>query len=193
MDDGVGERAPGRQEKSAREATNEDSRGSAAIFADFRAAIGRAGGPLLAVSALGALAALLMLVAELSTIASVEIGGLGESCEVQLIDPEQRDRCALSGLDQHGGALILVALLTLVMAWGAGIGESRPAAGALVAIGAIVLFVALVIDLPDTNETGAIGPNFEGATGSAGFGFYAEIVAGVLALAAGGIRLSRRA
>jgi hypothetical protein len=45
------------------------------------------------------------------------------------------------------------------------------------------------VDLPETNETGVLGRNFEGATAAAGPGLTIEIVAGALALAAGGVRL----
>jgi hypothetical protein len=140
---------------------------------------------------LGAAAALLMVVAELTTIASVDVAT--GSCEV-INDsaPELADRCKLSGLERHGGALILLAILTVVMAWGAGLGGSRPAAAALVLIGAVVLGVGLLLDLPETDETGAIGRNFEGATASAGAGLYLELAAGALAIAAGALRLTRR-
>ena len=71
------------------------------------------------------------------------------------------------------------------MALGAGPGRSRPAAFALIMLGAVVLVWALFFDLPVTDETGVIGRNFEGATASAGPGFTVEVVAGVLAVAAG--------
>ena len=77
------------------------------------------------------------------------------------------------------------------MAFGAGLGGSRPAAFALVVIGALVLLWALLVDLPVTDETGAIGRNFEGAEAAAGPGLTLEIVGGVLTLAAGLVALSR--
>ena len=64
------------------------------------------------------------------------------------------------------------------MAWGAGVGGSRPAAAALVAVGVVVLGIALLVDLPVTDETGAIGRNFEGATAAAGPASALELVAG---------------
>jgi hypothetical protein len=147
--------------------------------------------PLLVVFALGAAAGVLMIVAELSTIASVDVAS--GSCEViNDSSPEIADRCNLSGLERHGGALILLGIVAIVMAAGAGVGGSRPAGAALIVIGIVVLLLAFLLDLPETDETGAIGRNFEGAEGSAGTGFYLELVAGVLALAAGSLRLMQR-
>ena len=74
------------------------------------------------------------------------------------------------------------------MAFGAGFGRSRPAAFALVGIGALVLLWALLVDLPVTDETGAIGRNFEGAEAAAGPGLTLEIVGGVLDRGGGGGR-----
>jgi hypothetical protein len=126
----------------------------------------------------------LLVVTEFSTVASVDVAG--GSCEViSDTDPELADRCTLTGFDRNGGAFLVVAALVLVMAWGAGLGRSRPAAIALAAVGVLVLGWALLVDLPVTNETGAIGTNFEGATAAAGPGLTLELVAGALALGAG--------
>jgi hypothetical protein len=144
----------------------------------------------LAVLAAGVIGAVVLIVAELSTIAQVDVGST--SCEViNDSDPALADRCALSGLERHGGALILVALLAIAMAAGAGPGGSRPAAVALLAIGAVVLGVALLVDLPETGRTGAIGDSFEAAKASAGTGFTLEIAAALLLGAAGSLRLLR--
>ena len=59
-------------------------------------------------------------------------------------------------------------------------------------IGALVLLWALLVDLPVTDETGAIGRNFEGAEAAAGPGLTLEIVGGVLTLAAGLVALAWR-
>jgi hypothetical protein len=132
----------------------------------------------------GAIAAVLLVITEFSTVASVDVAG--GSCElINDADPELADRCTLSGFDRNGGAFLLLAALVLVMAWGAGLGRSRPAAIALAGVGVLVLAWALVVDLPVTGETGAIGLNFEGATAAAGPGLTLELVAGALALGAG--------
>jgi len=134
------------------------------------------------------LAALLLVATEFSSVASVDVAS--GSCEViNDSNPDLADRCTLSGFERNGGAFLLLAALALVMTWGAGIGESRPAAVALVCVGALVLVWALLVDLPVTDETGAIGRNFEGATAAPGPGLVLELVAGALALAAGGVRL----
>ena len=147
--------------------------------------------PLLLVTALGLAAGLLMIVAEFSTVATVDVAS--GSCEViNDSSPEIADRCSLSGFERHGGALILLGLVAVAMAFGAGVGASRPAAAALIAIGVLVLALGLFLDLPETDETGAIGRNFEGAEGSAGAGLYLELIGGALALAAGALHLTRR-
>jgi hypothetical protein len=140
------------------------------------------------VAATGALAAVLMVVTEFLVVASVDVAS--GSCEViNDANPEMADRCSLSGFERHGGALLLLAALTLAMAFGASVGGSRPAALALVLIGGLVLALGLFADLPETGETGAIGQNFEGAEGSPGPGLYTELVAGALALGAGVTRV----
>lgn len=142
-----------------------------------------------AVLAIGLLGAALLVVAELSTIASVEIPG--RTCR-EVADVRATDRCSLTGLEQHGGALLLLGALACVMALGAGARRSQPASVALVAIATVVLGLALLRDLPEANETGAVGVTYEGASGEAGPGLYLEIAAGVLLAGAGGLGLARR-
>jgi hypothetical protein len=175
----VVERDRGRWE-AAREATNDGSRQFAARSAGFGAAKRVA----LGVTVAGAIAAVLLVITEFSTVASVDVAG--GSCElINDTDPELAERCTLSGFDRHGGAFLLLAALVLVMAWGAGLGGSRPAAVALAGVGLLVLAWSLLVDLPVTAETGAIGLNFEGATAAAGPGLTLELAAGGLALGAG--------
>jgi hypothetical protein len=136
-------------------------------------------------------AAVLLVATEFSTVASVKVSNT--SCEViQDADPGLADRCSLSGFERNGGSFLLVAGLMVVMGWGAGIGRSRAAAAALVALGVAVLAWALLVDLPVTDETGALGNSFEGARGQAGTGLTLEILAGVLAVLAGALRLRAR-
>jgi hypothetical protein len=146
--------------------------------------------PAVGITAAGALAGLLMIVSEFLTVASVDVAH--GSCEViNDANPSLADRCSLSGLERHGGAFILIGLLALLMAWGAGVGRSRPAGVALLIAGALVLGIVLVNDLPVTSDTGAIGQDFEGATAMAGVAFYMELVAGALAVLAGLTRVLR--
>ena len=191
MDDGVTERAPRREGISGRGTTGDGSRSRAGRRAGFRSAIGRAGPGLLAVTAAGLAAAVLMVVAEFSTIASVDVAS-GSCAVINDSNPSLADRCELSGFERHGGALILLGLVTAAMALGAGIGRSRPAAGALILIGLVVIGITLFFDVPEADETGAIGRNFEGAKGSAATGLYIEAVAGLLAIGAGALRLMQR-
>jgi hypothetical protein len=176
----VAERGHGRWGETAREATRDGSRRKAAKNA-LQAA------PLL-VLALALAGAVLLVATEFTAVATVDVAS--GSCEViQDTDPELADRCELSGFERNGGAFILLALLTGLMAWGAGPGRSRPAAFALVAIGVLVLLWALLVDLPVTDETGAIGRNFEGAEAAAGQGLTLELLGGALVAAAGVVAL----
>ncbi|HEY1277458.1 MAG TPA: hypothetical protein VGF25_21300 [Thermoleophilaceae bacterium] len=148
------------------------------------------GGVGLAVTGLGAAAAVLMAVTEFTTIVSVDVAN-GSCAVINDADPELAEKCTLSGFERHSVVFVLLAVFVLVMAVGAGIGRSRPAAVALVALGLVALGIALLSDLPASDETGAIGRNFEGATASAGAGLWLEIAAGALAVLAGAVRLAR--
>lgn len=167
-----------------REATRDGSRQRALSSGVFGAATPLAIG----ITAAGLVAALLLVLTEFSTVASVDVAG--GSCElINDTDPELADRCTLTGFDRNGGAFLLLAALVLVLAWAAGLGGSRAAAVALAVVGGMVLGWALFIDLPVTHQTGAIGLNFEGATAAAGPGLTLELVAGALALGAGLVSL----
>jgi hypothetical protein len=186
----VTEAGPG-QGRTGREPLADGSRSIAPRIAGFRAATRSASGFALALTAAGLIAGLLLVITEFTTIASVEVAS--GSCEViNDSDPALADRCSLSGFERHGGAFILLGLMTAAMAWGAGIGVSRPAGVALLAIGVLVIVLSLALDLPQTDKTGAIGRNFEGASAKAGLGLYLELVAGVLAAGAGVAALTRR-
>jgi hypothetical protein len=144
----------------------------------------------LAVTGAGIMAAVLMVLADFLPIVSVDVAS--GSCEViNDTNPELADGCEQSGFERHGPALVLLALVVATMAWGAGLGGSRPAAAALVLVGVVVLAIGLLIDLPVTDDTGAIGPRFEGARAQAEIGFTLELAAGVLAAVAGAARLLR--
>lgn len=158
-------------------------------FAGFRTGLQDSDPPSVAILVVGIVAALLIFVSEFMTIAAVDVAE--NDCEV-IASLDERDRCSLSGFERHGGAFLLVALFTAAMAWGAGAGQSRPAAVALIAIGILVGLIALALDLPETRETGAIGRNFEGASGERGVGFYMELVGAVLAAVAGVMALRGR-
>lgn len=156
-------------------------------FARLSEAVRSTGGVSLIVLALAVIGAVLVVVAEFSTIARVEVLTAG-ACDVSTVS----DSCDSSGFEQHGGAFILLGIAALAMAWGAGRGSSRPAAIALVAIGAVVLAFALFRDVPQANETGFVGRQFDQAEAKPGTGLYLEIAGGVLLVAAGLVGVRRR-
>ena len=146
----------------------------------------RAAGPVtIAITVLGVVGALLVLLTEFSTIAEIEIGGA--PCDSAVVATQ--DECRITGFEQHGGALILLGVLSLAMSYGAGRGRSKPAAVALAAIGITVLGFALTSDRQKTKETGLVERNYAQAGAKAGAGFYAELTGGTLLLLAGGVRL----
>jgi hypothetical protein len=135
---------------------------------------------------LGVAAALLMVLSEVSSLYSIEVATA--TCS-DIADVDLADKCDTSGGEQHSFALVPLAILTVIMAVGAGLGRSRPAGFALLGAGVIVLLITLVGDLPDTTKTGEVGSNFTSAHAEKGSGFWFELIAGVLAAAAGALRL----
>jgi hypothetical protein len=116
---------------------------------------------------------------------------LTASCS-DLADPSLRGSCVTRGGEEHAYALVLLGLVAAVMAWGAAVGRSRPAALALLAIGAAVVAIALITDVPDIHKTGVLGERFDNAKAEAGPGLYLEIAGGALALAAGAMATTVR-
>ena len=136
--------------------------------------------------ALGLAAALLLVLTEVTTLFSIDVATA--TCS-DLADPDLADRCDTTGGEQHSFALVPLAILVGVMAVGAGLGASRPAGIALIGAGVVVLVITLAFDLPDTTKTGEIGSSFASAEAVKGPAFWFELVAGVLAVAAGTLRL----
>lgn len=135
-------------------------------------------------------AGLLMLLTEVTTVISVDLART--DCDVIYdSNPKLADGCSQTGLERSSAALLLLGVLTLVMGAGAALGRSRPAAIALVAIGVVVLGIALLGDLPASDDTGLIGRNYDQASASTGTGFWFEVIGGALAIAAGALRLIR--
>jgi hypothetical protein len=131
---------------------------------------------------LGLAGAILMVVSEFATLRSVKV--LTASCS-DLADPSLRGSCVTHGGEEHAYGLVLMGVVTALMAWGAAVGRSRPAGIALLAVGAAVVAIALITDVPDIHKTGVLGERFENAHAEAGPGLYLEIAGGALALAAG--------
>ena len=82
----------------------------------------------------------------------------------------------------HGYALALIAVAIVVMAAGAVLGGSRPAAVALALLALAALAVALLVDLPDVHETGLIGRTYDAARAEPRSGLYLELAGGCVAL-----------
>jgi hypothetical protein len=135
-----------------------------------------------AVLTLALLGAILMVVSEFATLRSVKV--LTASCS-DLADPTLRGSCVTHGGEEHSYALVLMGIVTALMAWGAVVGRSRPAGVALIAIGAAVVAIALLTDVPDIHKTGVLGERFDSAHATAGPGLWLEIAGGALVLMAG--------
>jgi hypothetical protein len=133
----------------------------------------------------GLSAAVLMAATEFSTIQSVRIGE--SSCGAA--EQGVRDICETSGAEQHHYALLLLAVLTAFLAFGAAVGRSRPAAVALVGVGVAVLVIAFAIDHSSLDDTHGLDARYSGVTPETGGGYTLERIAGFLALAAGGLAL----
>jgi len=144
----------------------------------------------IAVATAALIGGLLMLLAEVTTVISVDL--TTTSCEgIYDTNPSLADDCNQVGFERHSAALLLLGLVTFVMGSGAAFGRSRPAAVALVVIGVVVLGLALALDLPASDDTGVIGQDYAQAHASAGTGLWLEVVGGALAVAAGVLRLLR--
>jgi hypothetical protein len=167
---------------TARRATTDGSRRLALPAGVSRFAIA------VAVTALAA--GVLMLLTEVMTVIRVDLRNT--SCEVIYdSNPSLADNCSQTGIERSSVALLLFGLLTFVMGSGAAFGRSRPAALALIAIGAIVLGFTLLGDLPASDDTGLIGRDYAEASASPGVGLWFELAAGILAVVAGLLRVIR--
>jgi hypothetical protein len=141
------------------------------------------------VAAVALAAGALMLLTEVTTVIRVDLRNT--SCEVIYdSNPSLADDCSQTGLERSSVALLLFGLLTFAMGAGAAFGRSRPAAVALIAIGVIVLGFTL-LDLRASDDTGLIGRDYAEAEASAGVGLWFELVAGILAVLAGLLRVIR--
>lgn len=180
---------PDRGTEAVPEAANDASRGSAG---GTRAEGGgiprriRASGPLgWLLLALAAGAAVVLVVADFSTISyrTIGIGACPDRAGARV--------CSTAGHESHSFALLILAPIALVMAWGAVVGRSRAAAVALAAIGAAVLVIALGIDLPKLHDKRNLEALYDDVQGHGGSAFKLELVGGVLLILAGGLALVR--
>jgi len=177
---------------TAAESAGEDSKGIPTrngSFAGTAAARLRASGRLgWAVFALGAVGAIFLVLAELTNLRHTTV--ITASCSD--LAGAKADKCSVTGGQQHHYALIPLALLMLVMSWGAAVGRARAAAAALIAIGAVVLVIAIAFDLPDTRKVGALSEDFTGGKEHAGPAIKFEIAGAALGIVGGLLGLRRR-
>jgi hypothetical protein len=128
-------------------------------------------------AALALAGAVLLAVAEFSTVFEITVGSLGVV------------KRSSTGGEHHGYALLVLGVAAVVMVlWSLAAG-GRPAGLALVALGVAALVVALAIDLPDTRGSGQLPESlaYENARARAGSGLALEIAGGVLLVLAGGV------
>ena len=92
----------------------------------------------------------------------------------------------------HGYALAAIAVGIVVMALGAVLGGSRPAAVAVLVLALAALAIALAVDLPDVHETGLIGRTYDAAEAQPRAGLYLEIAGGCAALVGAALILVAR-
>jgi hypothetical protein len=126
------------------------------------------------------LGALLLVVAEFTTLFTVHVAGA--SAPVKSVGTGSHDSYAL----------ILVAALAVLLAWTAVSTGNRWALVALVAVGIAALLIALIGDLPDAQATGTIGSvqtGFKSATDTPSAGLYLETLGAIVLMIAGGCGL----
>lgn len=144
----------------------------------------------IAILVLGVLGGLTLIVAELSPVITIEVLTTG-TCQ-EIADTEVRDACKVDGIEQHGGAFILLGVLAIVMALGAARRASRPAGLALIAVAVVVVAFVVFRDLPKANETGLVGIRYEQAEAGPDTGLYLAVLGAALCAAAGALRFVPR-
>jgi hypothetical protein len=95
---------------------------------------------------------------------------------------------SVTGGSHNTYALLPLAALAVLLAYGAAVEGSRPALLALAALGVLALLIALVGDLPDAQASGLInrGGQYQTASSSPSAGLYLETLGAVLLLIAAG-------
>lgn len=180
---------PERGAEAVPEAANDASRGQRSRTGGAGAAITRraaASGPSgWVLLALAAAAVGLLVAAEFSTISYRSIG-IG-ACSTR----ENPGICATPAHAQHGYALVILALVAVLMGWGAIVGRSRAAAVAMIVIGATVLGIALLGDYPKRDERRGLNARYTGVKGHLGPAFKTELAGAALLVLAGGLALAR--
>jgi hypothetical protein len=135
-----------------------------------------------AVFGAGVVAALLLIIAELSTLYQVRTEASPGPIK------------SIGTGSHHAYALIPIAALAAVLAYGAWRERSRPALVAIGALGVITLLIALVGDLPDAQATGLISRagHYVNASSTPKAGLYLETLGAAVLLLAAGLGLMLR-
>jgi hypothetical protein len=119
-------------------------------------------------------ACLLLVIGEFGALNEIQIGGV--------------TRAGQDVGENHGHALLIIAIVSAVMASGAWLTRSRPAALAVVTLGVVAVFIVLAVDAPDIDTVGTIGRDYElkpdAASAAGGFKLSA---AGAVLLLFGGV------
>ena len=157
---------------SAREATDDYSKHSQRSR-ERRPAVTRPPAALLLLAVAGAL---LLAISEVLPLYEVVVGSLEEQ---QRTEP---------GWQNHGFAMLLMALASVPMIRGARRG-ARPAMLALMVIGAIAVLIVVTVDYPAVRQQAELreAAEYEDARAKAATGFYVESLGAVLLLASGGL------
>jgi hypothetical protein len=96
---------------------------------------------------------------------------------------------SLTGGSHNSYALLPIAVLAVLLAYGAARDGSRVAMLALGALGVLALLIALIGDLPDAQASGLLlrSGHFETASSSPSVGLYFETLGAVMLLIAAGV------
>ncbi len=152
----------------------EDSRGDSGAGSTLsQGASGTGSAVLLGVLIGGGLAALLLLVAEFTTLYQVQTSATSNTIK------------SVSTGSNHSYAMIPIAVIAGFFAYGVWRTGSRPALLAIGVIGVIALLISLLGDLPNAHATGlvhTVGGRYAVATSSPSAGFYMETLGAVLLL-----------
>src|SRR5436190_543965 len=122
---------------------------------------------------------ILLVIAEFSKVVYITV--VTATCQ-DLAEGSLKDQCVKSGFTRHHGALIAVAIFLLLMAFGAAVGRSRPAALAMIVLGLVPIGIWFFGDRHQVGKTGAIGADFSQAKSHAGMAIPLELIGGGLAI-----------
>jgi hypothetical protein len=129
--------------------------------------------------------AVLLVVADFSTLSYRSIG-IG-ACPSR----ESPGVCETIAHDQHGYALVIIAPVAALMAFGAAIGRSRAAALAVMVLGLVVLGIGWFGDRPKLDSKRGLEARYTDVKAHTGEAYKLELAGGVLLFLAGGLALLR--